>query len=118
MERKKVSPQEFAEILGVDGSVIYRALQNGRLVKSKRPGKNAKSSLIEVTEGVLEWFEKIDFHMVLWWIEHDRRPTVEEAKIRLELLRQNGPTYSAFTLKRPFPAPSGKAINPFTEECA
>ena len=30
-----------------------------------------------------EWFEKIDFYMVLWWVEQDRRPTIEEAKIRL-----------------------------------
>lgn len=65
-----------------------------------------------------EWFDKIDFHMVLWWIESDRRPTIEEAKIRLELLRQNGPTYSAFTFKKPFPAPNGKVINPFKDECA
>jgi len=65
-----------------------------------------------------EWFDKIDFHMVLWWIEKDRRPSIEEAKIRLELLRQNGPSYSAFTFKQPFAAPSGDAINPFKDECA
>ena len=63
-----------------------------------------------------EWFEKIDFHMVLWWIESDRKPTVAEAKIRLELLRQNGPSYSAFTFKKPFAAPSGEIIDPFTDE--
>ncbi|WP_018277949.1 DUF3291 domain-containing protein [Teredinibacter turnerae] len=65
-----------------------------------------------------EWFDKIDFHMVLWWIEADRRPTLEEAKIRLELLRQQGPTYAAFTFKRPFAAPSGDLVDPFTEKCA
>ncbi|MDB4308886.1 DUF3291 domain-containing protein [Porticoccaceae bacterium] len=65
-----------------------------------------------------EWFDKIDFYMVLWWIEHDRRPTIEEAKIRLELLRRNGPSYSAFTFKQPYSAPSGETINPFEDECA
>jgi len=65
-----------------------------------------------------EWFDKIDFYMVLWWVEANRRPTIEEAKIRLELLRCNGPTYSAFTFKQPYPAPSGEAINPFKDECA
>lgn len=65
-----------------------------------------------------EWFEKIEFHMVLWWVEQDRRPTVEEAKIRLELLRRNGPSYSAFTFKQPYPAPSGELLNPFKDECA
>lgn len=65
-----------------------------------------------------EWFEKIDVYMVLWWIEEDRWPTIEEAKIRLELLRQNGPTYSAFTFKQPYSAPSGERLNPFKDECA
>lgn len=65
-----------------------------------------------------EWFDKIDFHMVLWWIERDRRPTLEEAKIRLDLLRENGSTYSAFTFKKPYPAPTGETLNPFMDECA
>jgi hypothetical protein len=65
-----------------------------------------------------EWFQKIDFYMVLWWVEQDRRPTVEEAKIRLELLRRNGPTYSAFTFKQPYPAPGGEISNPFEDACA
>ncbi|WP_028875957.1 DUF3291 domain-containing protein [Teredinibacter turnerae] len=65
-----------------------------------------------------EWFDKIDFHMVLWWIEADRRPTLEEARIRLELLRQQGPTYAAFTFKRPFAEPSGDLVDPFAEKCA
>jgi len=60
-----------------------------------------------------EWFDKIDFHMALWWIEANREPTLEEAKFRLELLRRNGPTYSAFTFKKPFEAPSGQLLNPF-----
>lgn len=65
-----------------------------------------------------EWFDKVEFYMVLWWVEQDRRPGIEEAKIRLELLRQNGSTYSAFTFKQPFPAPSGEMMNPFKDECA
>lgn len=65
-----------------------------------------------------EWFEKMDFYMALWWVEQDRRPTVEEAKIRLELLRRNGPTYSAFTFKQPYPAPSGELLKPVEDECA
>ena len=65
-----------------------------------------------------EWFEKIDFYMALWWIEENRWPTIEEAKMRLDLLRQNGPAYSAFTFKEPFSA-SGKAmLNPLKTESA
>lgn len=65
-----------------------------------------------------EWFDKIDFHLVLWWVEEDKRPTIEEAKIRLELLRRNGPSYSAFTFKKPYVAPSSEILNPFEDECA
>lgn len=65
-----------------------------------------------------EWFDKIDFYMVLWWIEEGRTPTIEEAKIRLELLRHNGPSYSAFTFAKPYPAPSGEVLNPFKDKCA
>ena len=65
-----------------------------------------------------EWFDKIDWHMVLWWIEADRRPTTEEAKIRLQLLRRNGPSYSAFTFKEPYAPPSGEILSPFDDECA
>ena len=65
-----------------------------------------------------EWFEKIDFYMALWWVEKGRRPTVEEGKIRLELLKQNGPSYSSFTFRHPFAAPGGERINPFRDECA
>lgn len=65
-----------------------------------------------------EWFDKIDFHMVLWWVESDRMPTVEEAKLRLDLLRIQGPTYAAFTFKKPFAAPTSEVINPFTDKCA
>jgi len=64
------------------------------------------------------WFDKLDVHMVLWWIEKDRLLTVEEARIRLQLLRSNGPSYSAFTFKQPYAAPSGEVLNPFEEECA
>ena len=65
-----------------------------------------------------EWFEKIDFYMALWWVEQGRCPTIEEAKIRLELLRQQGSTYSSFTFKKPFPAPTGETLNPFKDKCA
>ena len=65
-----------------------------------------------------EWFEKIDFYMALWWVEQGHRPTIEEAKVRLELLRQQGSTYSSFTFKKPFPAPTGETLNPFKDECA
>jgi len=53
---------------------------------------------------------------VLWWVEKDRRPSTDEAKIRLELLRKHGPTYAAFTFKHAYAAPSGERINPFLDK--
>lgn len=65
-----------------------------------------------------EWFEKIDFYMVLWWIECGKRPTIAEAKQRLQLLSQKGPSPLAFTFKQPYPAPNGKPVFGFEDECA
>ncbi len=62
-----------------------------------------------------EWFDIIDFHMVLWWVEAGRRPTPEEAKIRLELLKCQGPSYAAFTFKQPFAEPSGEVVDAFAQ---
>ncbi|MGB0866349.1 MAG: DUF3291 domain-containing protein [Granulosicoccaceae bacterium] len=60
-----------------------------------------------------EWFERVDFQLVLWWIEEGRKPSVEEARMRLELLARLGPTYSAFTFKQAFAAPAGDVVSSF-----
>jgi hypothetical protein len=52
-----------------------------------------------------EWFGKMDFYLVLWWVPRGHRPTVEEGIARLELLRSRGPGPDAFTFGRLFPAP-------------
>ena len=65
-----------------------------------------------------EWFEKVRIHLVLWWIEEGHIPTIDEAKQRLELLLQNGPTKDAFTFREPYPPPSGRDIKPVMDECA
>jgi uncharacterized protein DUF3291 len=65
-----------------------------------------------------EWFEQMEFYLVLWWVEEGAVPTVEEAKARLELLRRKGPSAEAFTFKQPFAAPGEKDIDPVLDECA
>jgi hypothetical protein len=53
------------------------------------------------------WFKKSDSPtLVLWWIQSGQLPTVNEAKERLEYLRQHGATPYAFSFKKTFPAPS------------
>ncbi len=53
-----------------------------------------------------EWFLPYEGPMlVLWWIPAGHIPPVEEAKEKLDELSRNGPTPSAFTFRKPFPAP-------------
>ncbi|MFZ3359818.1 MAG: DUF3291 domain-containing protein [Xanthobacteraceae bacterium] len=44
-----------------------------------------------------EWFEKLDSpHSVMWWVPEGHRPSVIEAKQRLESLAAHGPSEHAF----------------------
>ncbi|RBP53671.1 DUF3291 domain-containing protein [Arenicella xantha] len=65
-----------------------------------------------------EWFDKIDFYLVLWWVPAGHTPTLEEAKEKLELLTKGGPTEKAFTFKEPFPSPDESKVSPILDECA
>jgi hypothetical protein len=52
------------------------------------------------------WFEPAtEAILVLWWVPKGHLPTVEEAKERLEELREKGPGPRAFTFRNPFPPP-------------
>lgn len=52
-----------------------------------------------------EWFERMDAPIVaLWWVPAGHRPTVTEAKERLDALDRLGPTPEAFTFRTLFPA--------------
>lgn len=50
-----------------------------------------------------EWFDRIKFHLVLWWVKEGHIPTLDEAKRRLEALVERGPSREAFTFKEPYP---------------
>lgn len=51
-----------------------------------------------------EWFEPLDGpSLVLWWVPAGHRPTVQEARARLDRLAAEGPSPAAFTLKTTFP---------------
>lgn len=53
-----------------------------------------------------EWFNRMDFHLALWWVEAGHRPTIAEGKARLEMLAQVGPSTDAFLFSRPFSPPA------------
>ena len=47
----------------------------------------------------LRWFESLGHpHLACWWVEPGHRPSIAEAKQRLEWLEERGPTAEAFTL--------------------
>ncbi len=51
-----------------------------------------------------EWFAPLDGpSLVLWWVPAGHRPTVQEARARLDHLAAEGPSPAAFTLKTTFP---------------
>ncbi len=52
-----------------------------------------------------EWFERLPFYLVLWWVPAWHVPTVAEAEERLALLQAAGPTPDAFTFRAHFPPP-------------
>jgi len=56
-----------------------------------------------------EWFKPLDGWPViaLWWVPEGHIPSLEEAKERLTLLRDNGPTEQAFTFRTTFDPPAG-----------
>ena len=54
-----------------------------------------------------EWFERLEPYLALWWVPAGIRPSVEEAKARLALLRAGGPGPGAFTFRSPWPPPAG-----------
>ena len=63
-----------------------------------------KSAHGEVMARRRQWFERFEGRYVaLWWVRAGHIPSVEEAKQRLEYLREHGESAYAFTFKRPFP---------------
>ena len=53
-----------------------------------------------------QWFEPIEGPILaLWWIPAGHVPTVDEAKQRLQWLKERGPSPDAFTFRKSFPSP-------------
>ena len=75
-------------------------------------------SHLEIMRRRREWFDKMEFHLALWWVPAGHRPTIAEARERLELLRRRGPTEDAFTFTRPFGPPGSGAAEPLLDRCA
>ena len=65
-----------------------------------------RSAHTDVMKRRKEWFEHMqEAWYVLWWVPEGHRPTEQEAKQKLVVLREHGPTADAFTFKRHFAKP-------------
>ncbi|MEU8803388.1 DUF3291 domain-containing protein [Spirillospora sp. NPDC048819] len=64
-----------------------------------------RSAHLETMRRRREWFRRhVDAHAVLWWVPAGYIPTVEEGLERLALLREEGPSPSAFTFASAYTA--------------
>jgi hypothetical protein len=67
-----------------------------------------KSDHVDIMRRRREWFHSMKVaYAVLWWVPAGHRPTVLEAKERLDYLRKHGATEYAFTFKQPYRPPTG-----------
>lgn len=65
-----------------------------------------KSAHVEIMRRRREWFERMpQAFTVLWWVREGYRPTLLEAKAKLEWLRQHGASLAAFDFRQAFPPP-------------
>ncbi|WP_457354887.1 DUF3291 domain-containing protein [Sphingomonas sp. UYP23] len=49
-----------------------------------------------------EWFDKMEFHMALWWVPAGHLPTVADGLSRIDLIRTRGPGPDAFNFSSRF----------------
>ncbi len=64
-----------------------------------------KSMHAEVLRRRKEWFSKMKFHTVIWYVLYGTIPLLEEAKNKLEYLEKNGSSLYAFDFKHKFAPP-------------
>jgi heme-degrading monooxygenase HmoA len=66
---------------------------------------------VEVYAARRRWFAEskavVGGHaLALWWIREGTLPTIEDAKNKMALITEKGPTEAAFSLKKRFPPPT------------
>jgi Domain of unknown function (DUF3291) len=65
---------------------------------------------LEVMRRRREWFERMaEAYLALWWIPAGQLPTIADARARLDILRERGPSPAAFTFHDRYPAPEPSA---------
>ena len=75
-----------------------------------------RSGHLEIMRRRTEWFDEMETPMVLWWIPAGERPTLDDARHRLDLLASQGPTPAAFTFRQAFPSPDAASATSPSDE--
>ncbi len=112
----EASPGFVWRLATVDGdATAVRAFDDERLIvnmsvweslEALRNFVYSQRAHLDVLRRRREWFERLgDAAVVLWWVPAGHRPSIAEAEQRLALLRDAGPTPSAFTFRDRFPPP-------------
>ncbi|MDY8137325.1 DUF3291 domain-containing protein [Aquimarina sp. 2201CG5-10] len=72
-----------------------------------------KTAHVEILKRKKEWFHNMKkMHMAFWYVEKGHHPTAEEAKERLQYIRDHGETPYAFTFKSRFSIEELKTYKP------
>ena len=75
-----------------------------------------RSGHLDVMRRRRQWATRmVEAHMCLWWLPARAIPTVEEAIVRLDHLREHGPTPRAFTFKKRFSPDEAVVASPEDE---
>jgi hypothetical protein len=61
-----------------------------------------RSGHVAVMRRRRQWFERLRHYMALWWVPAGHAPSLEEAEVRLQSVREHGPTPFAFTFNKRF----------------
>ncbi len=68
-----------------------------------------KSMHVEVMKQRRKWFESMKvMHYALWWVPAGHQPAVSEARERLEMLQNIGPSANAFSFAKIGATPNAK----------
>jgi hypothetical protein len=71
-----------------------------------------RSAHVEILKRRREWFTRSsEADFVLWWVAAGHRPSISEAAGRLEYLRRQGASPTAFTFSKAFSAPDTSPPN-------
>lgn len=79
-----------------------------------------KSAHTPIMKRRREWFARMaETYTCMWWVPSGHTPTVQEARQRLERIREHGSTPESFHFGEAFPPPDAEQGQPvsFTDNC-